>query len=606
MGSPSPVVETAHARTRQRRRRLDPQSRRRREPLHPGLDGLRVRHTRRGGGEARAARAGHACVGEDLVERHRPGLARPAPGPDPAVRRPDPRPLRQVPRGTAADRRGHPRSLLRGRRNAGACARLARDARRPRFLLPAGGRHQHPVHAGHVGVDPVAPDPGGRVEHDGGGKAIRRRGGRLARHRGRRSRGGRAARGGRRPCRRERREARRHAGHDQAAHVRAGARDARGCGGQPPVPSAVKFRRMPIEIESPEELGYDTIANNLSESSFSDMRLSDHAIDSDVGDLLLQYGDHLGLPRLREQIATAPLQADDVLVTAGAAAALFIVASALVQPGDHIVVLRPNYATNLETPRAIGADVEYLDLRFEDGWALDTDRVAAALRPDTRLVSLTYPHNPTGAMLDPGQLQQLAELVDQHPSARLLLDETYRELAYDAPLPQVAALSESGIGVSSMSKVFGMPGLRIGWIACRDPELKETLLAAKEQILLAGATIDEELAARVLEARPRLLPLIRAKVERHLAIVRDWIEGQDVFEWVEPRAGVVGFLRFRPEVDLDVDRFYERLLAVHGTYVGPGHWFDQERRSFRLGFAWPETDELERGLAGLLGAAGES
>src|SRR3954453_4669241 len=168
----------------------------------------------------------------------------------------------------------------------------------------------------------------------------------------------------------------------------------------------MKFRRMPIEIESPEQLGHETIANNLSESSFSDMRLADHGIDSDVGDLLLQYGDHLGLPRLREQIAPDP---DHVLVTAGAAAALFIVASALVQPGDHIVVLRPNYATNLETPRAIGADVEYLDVQFEDAWALDPERVAAALRPDTRLVSLTYPHNPTGAMLEPSDLERIVE-----------------------------------------------------------------------------------------------------------------------------------------------------------------------------------------------------
>src|SRR6476659_2616224 len=100
----------------------------------------------------------------------------------------------------------------------------------------------------------------------------------------------------------------------------------------------MKFRRMPIEIDSPEELGYDTIANNLSESSFSDMRLADHGIDSEVGDLLLQYGDHLGLPRLREEIAgdADELAPDDVLVTAGAAAGLFIAASALVQPGDHL------------------------------------------------------------------------------------------------------------------------------------------------------------------------------------------------------------------------------------------------------------------------------
>ncbi|MFL5842806.1 MAG: aminotransferase class I/II-fold pyridoxal phosphate-dependent enzyme [Thermoleophilaceae bacterium] len=362
---------------------------------------------------------------------------------------------------------------------------------------------------------------------------------------------------------------------------------------------------MPIEIESPEELGYDTIANNLSESSFSDMRLADHAIEADVSELVLQYGDHLGLPRLREQIVydAEPLGPGDVLVTAGAAAALFVVAAALVQPGDHIVVLRPNYATNLETPRAIGADVEYLDVRFEDGWALDPERLAAALRPETRLVSLTYPHNPTGAMLEAADLDEVVQIVDGHPSARLLLDETYRELAYGEPLPMVASLTDRGIGVGSMSKVFGMPGLRIGWITARDPGLQETLLAAKEQILLAGATIDEEMAARVLEARPRLLPVIREKVERHLEIVKGWMAGQDVFEWVEPRAGVVGFVRFREGVEVDVDRFYDSLLREHGTYVGPGHWFEQDRRSFRLGFAWPDTPELERGLAGLLAAA---
>src|SRR4029079_19129269 len=111
----------------------------------------------------------------------------------------------------------------------------------------------------------------------------------------------------------------------------------------------------------------------------------------------------------------------------GAAPALFIVASALVQPGDHIVVLRPNYATNLETPRAIGADVEYLDLSFDDDWELYPHGIADALRPDTRLVSLTYPHNPTGAMLERGELQRIVEIVDAHPAAHLLLDETYRE-----------------------------------------------------------------------------------------------------------------------------------------------------------------------------------
>ena len=163
----------------------------------------------------------------------------------------------------------------------------------------------------------------------------------------------------------------------------------------------MRYRRMPIEEESPEQLGYGRIRRNLAESSVSDAALADLGVD--LGGLVLQYGDHLGLPELREAIAAdAPgAEADDVIVTPGAVAALFILHTTLLEPGDHIVVARPNYATNVETPRAIGADVSYLDLAFEDGWAVDPARIAALMTPRTRLVSLTTPHNPTGH--DPGR-----------------------------------------------------------------------------------------------------------------------------------------------------------------------------------------------------------
>jgi aspartate/methionine/tyrosine aminotransferase len=367
----------------------------------------------------------------------------------------------------------------------------------------------------------------------------------------------------------------------------------------------VKYRRTPIEVEAPEELGYDAIANNLAESSFRDRRLSDYGIDTDVGELLLQYGDHRGVPRLRERIAAdaGPVGADDVLVTAGAAPALFIVATALLGAGDHALIEEPNYATNLETPRTLGADVEPLPLRFDDGWKLDLELVESRLRPETKLISLSYPHNPTGAMIDAEELRRLVAIVEAHPGARLLVDETYRELAFGEPLPVAAGLSERAISISSMSKTYGLPGLRIGWLISRDPELAAPLLAAKEQILICGSPINEEMAARVLAARERLLPPIKATIAEHLGIVRDWIGGQSTFEWVEPRAGVVGMPRFADPEAIDLDRFYDDLLNEHGTYVGPGHWFDQPRSYFRLGFGWPETEELRRGLDGLAAAA---
>jgi aspartate/methionine/tyrosine aminotransferase len=166
-------------------------------------------------------------------------------------------------------------------------------------------------------------------------------------------------------------------------------------------------------------------------------------------------------------------------------------------------------------------------------------------------------------------------------------------------------LSPRVLAVSSMSKTYGLPGLRVGWLTCRDDRLMETLLAAKEQIFISGAVLEEELAARVLEQRSVALSLVHAKTQRHLAVVRDWINGHELFEWVEPNAGVVCFPRIRPEIEIDVDGFYRALLEEHGTYVGPGRWFDQDPRFFRLGFAWPTEEELERGLEGLdLAAAG--
>lgn len=363
---------------------------------------------------------------------------------------------------------------------------------------------------------------------------------------------------------------------------------------------------MSIEVESPEQLGYDTITYNLSESSVADRRLRDLAVDvADLEDLLLCYGDHLGDPVLRAAVAGGDdgLEPDDVLVTPGAAAALFCTATSVLEPGDHAVVVRTNYATNLETPRAIGADLDVVDLAFEDGWALDLDRVRSLVRPGvTRLLSVTCPHNPTGTMLDLTTLHALVELAET-TGAVLLVDETYRDLTHGDALPMAATLSPRAVSVASMSKAYGLPGLRVGWAVCRDRALAETLLAAKEQVLICGATLDEAIAGRVLAVRAAVLAPILEDVRARLAVVESWLAGQAHFEWVAPSGGVVGLVRARPEVALDTARFYDVLLREHGTYVGPGHWFELDDRHFRLGFGWPTHQELQAGLRALTAAA---
>jgi aspartate/methionine/tyrosine aminotransferase len=187
-------------------------------------------------------------------------------------------------------------------------------------------------------------------------------------------------------------------------------------------------------------------------------------LDLDLKGLVLCYGDHLGNPALREQVAgeSSAITTDQVLVTAGAAAALFIINTTLLSKGDHMIVAHPNYITNVETPRALGADVSLLPLRFEEGWRITADAVARLLCPETKLVSLTSPHNPTGSVLSEKELRAILALVEEK-GCYLLMDETYRDMAFGKRPPLAASLSPRAISVSSLSKAYGLPGIRIGW-----------------------------------------------------------------------------------------------------------------------------------------------
>lgn len=356
----------------------------------------------------------------------------------------------------------------------------------------------------------------------------------------------------------------------------------------------MRYRRMPIEIESPEQYGYDLIDNNLSESSVTDMALGELGVDLD--ELVLAYGDHRGMPELRGLIAAddPSLTPDDVLVTAGAAGALFIINSSLLSAGDHAVIEFPNYATNLETPIAIDADIERLELRYGEEWRLDPERLAEAIRPETRLVSLTTPHNPTGAILAEGDLRRIVEIVDAS-SAHLLVDETYREMS-SAPTPLVSTLSDRAISVSGMSKSYGLPGIRVGWITCRDPALMEIFLAAKEQIGISGSLVDEAIACEALRRKESLLAAIRMHVETNRAAIQTWIDERGDLEWVAPRGGVTGFARIRDAEGVRLDEFHRVLLHELRTCVGPGHWFGFNDRYMRIGFGWPTRERLAAGL----------
>jgi len=147
-----------------------------------------------------------------------------------------------------------------------------------------------------------------------------------------------------------------------------------------------------------------------------------------------------------------------------------------------------------------------------------------------------------------------------------------------------------------MSKSFGMPGIRIGWITCRDPGLMQTFLAAKEQMGISGSLVDEAIACTALRRKAQILGAVSEHVDANRAVLEAWIDDRRDLEWVEPTAGVTCFARIRDTTGVRIDRFYEVLLRDLRTWVGPGHWFGFDDQYMRIGFGWPATDRLAAGL----------
>lgn len=356
---------------------------------------------------------------------------------------------------------------------------------------------------------------------------------------------------------------------------------------------------MPIEAESPEEKGYDTIRYNLAESSVRDLTLADILPPADLADVILAYAHHRGKPELRTAIvADSPnLKPDDVLVCTGAATALFIIATTLLSKEDHLVVIRPNYSTNLETPRAIDCAVSVIDLTFDNGFAIDVEAIRQAVRPATKLISVTNPHNPTGTLFSPETMQALIDLAEES-GCYLLVDETYRDLNFQTPLqPYMAEQSRRVISVCSLSKAFGVPGIRIGWIINQEPDLMERFLAAKEQIIICNSVLDEEIAERLLRRKEQIIPTVHAHIRDNFDIIQEWFsDNADLLTWHQPTAGVVCFPRVNPALGIDMALFHEKLYQDYATVVGAGHWFEQPAEFLRIGFGYPTPAELRTGL----------
>ena len=310
--------------------------------------------------------------------------------------------------------------------------------------------------------------------------------------------------------------------------------------------------------------------------------------------LTLGYTESTGHPLLRREIAGLyeTLEADDVLVFAGAEEAIFCLANVMLGPGDHAIVTWPGYQSLYEVARAAGADVTLHELHEADGWALDVPRLLSNLDPTTRLVVVNAPHNPTGMLPTAEEWAELTGALAER-GIHLLADEVYRFLEFDegARLPAGADAFDHGVSLGVMSKSFAMAGLRIGWLATRDRDLLARCAKFKDYTTICSSAPSEILALIGLRARDRVLARSRGIVAANLARVDGFFEDwADRFTWVRPRGGSIGFPRLTVP-GVRIDDWAAQLVEATGVLLVPGSVFDHPGNHFRLGLGRTDLPE---------------
>ena len=352
------------------------------------------------------------------------------------------------------------------------------------------------------------------------------------------------------------------------------------------------FKRMTLEVWF-DDYQYE-VEHDIGESAVKYLTVDD--LDIDLQGVALRYGYHKGRPPLREIIANEHpgLSAENIIVTTGASEANFCVVSAIVKPGDHVIIEHPTYPSLYEVPRSLGCDVSLFTLRFEDQFKPDLDRLRDMIKPETKLISFTHPNNPTGSMISADELQALVNLVEEH-DIYLLFDETYRAMDFTGSLPPAATVSPKVISISSMSKCYGLPGIRIGWVATQDQSILDAVLTIREQVSIANNALGEEIALHVLKRQEAFLQHAKTHIQTNRDIVSGWIDQHEQVEWVYPEAGVVSFPRLKPAVAIDPEALYRLLVEKYKTFVVPGRCFEMDNRHFRLGFGGTH-EEVKIGL----------
>lgn len=314
-------------------------------------------------------------------------------------------------------------------------------------------------------------------------------------------------------------------------------------------------------------------------------------------ELRLGYTETLGHPVLREAIAGLyeGARREDVLVVVPEEG-IFLLMQALLEPGDHVACTFPGYQSLYEVARSIGCDVSMWTPDEEQGWRFDMQELHSLVRENTKLVVVNFPHNPTGSLPERKTFDELLAYVRKR-GIYLLSDEMYRFLELD-PKDRLPAAFESYTGAVSLgglSKSFGLPGLRIGWIATRDHGILAKTALLKDYTTICNSAPSEILALAALGARERILALQRSRIQRNIQLLEHFFQEHNRhFRWVRPQGGSICFPRMA--VVEDTSAFCEHLVQETGVLLAPSRMFHYGDRHVRFGFG---REDLVAGLARL-------
>ena len=306
----------------------------------------------------------------------------------------------------------------------------------------------------------------------------------------------------------------------------------------------------------------------------------------------LSYGDIEGLPEFRKGVCGLykTLNIENIVPTHGASGANHHVFYSLISPGDRVVSIMPTYQQLYSIPESYGADVQILHLSKENNYLPDLEKLRRLVTPETKMICINNPNNPTGALMSEQLLREIVEIA-RSADAWILCDEVYRHLSQeDDWCPSIVDLYEKGISVSSMSKAFSLAGLRLGWIATHDMSVVKSCLSHRDYNLVSCGVFDEMLAAAALKHSDKLLERSRKIVRENLQILDDWVGSEPHVSYVKPQAGTTALVYY--DLDISSYEFCEEMYKKTGAFVTPGDCFEVPH-SMRIGYAYGKQDLID-------------